>query len=91
MFAENRLETATSLDERNLKYCIYLNLNESSIENLDTAHLSGLLVLKLRFSNISELCTKSLVNLIYLDICSGITELETKPLRKLQILRAYSS
>ena len=67
-FARNILTTATSVDERNLKYCIYLNLRDSSIEKLDTTHLTGLLVLILAGCKISELCTKPLVNLICLSI-----------------------
>ena len=37
-FAINELTTVTSLDERNLKYCIYLNLLHASIRKLDTTH-----------------------------------------------------
>ena len=88
-FADNELTTATSVDERNLKHCCYLNLNNSSIEKLDTTYLTGLLVLNLSWCKISELCTKPLVNLIYLNIYkTKITELETKPLGKLQTLDA---
>ena len=91
-FARNTLTTATSVDERNLKHCLYLNLRESSIEKLDTTHLTGLLVLILQNSKISELCTKPLVNLIYLSIIGAkISELETKPLGKLQTLYAIVS
>ena len=46
-FADNTLTTATSVEERNLKHCCYLNLCYSSIEKLDTTHFSGLLVLVL--------------------------------------------
>ena len=38
VFDANKLTTATKLDERNLKKCVYLNLVEASITSLDTIY-----------------------------------------------------
>ena len=65
-FVANCLTTANRIDGRNLKYCLYLNLVNSSITELDTSHLSALLVLSLTFCKIKMLDTFNLVNLVFL-------------------------
>ena len=46
-FTDNKLENTDRIDERNLVYCQYLNLRESSIIDLCTLHLVNLRVLML--------------------------------------------
>ena len=83
-FAENRFTTAYRIDERNLKYCLYLHLGKSSITLLDTNSFSNLRVLVLFFCALKKLDTINLMNLVLLQIQgTDITELDTKPLRKL--------
>ena len=67
-FSDNKLTTATKIDERNLKHCLYLNLYESTITSLVTEHISGLLVLILYRCKINTLNALPLTCLIYLDI-----------------------
>ena len=38
-FKDNKLENVDRIDERNLLYCQYLNLESSSITALNTMHL----------------------------------------------------
>ena len=83
-FVANRLTTAARVEERNLKYCLYLNLYNASITELDTSHLSSLLVLTLPFCEIKDLNTSNLVNVVYLHIQgTPIENLNTQPLVKL--------
>ena len=44
-FTDNKVENTYRIDERNLLYCWYLNLGESSIIELCTLHLKNLRVL----------------------------------------------
>ena len=67
-FSDNKLTTATKIDGRNLKHCLYLNLFRSTITSIDTEHISGLLVLILGGCNISSLNTLPFTCLVYLDI-----------------------
>ena len=48
-FSENCLETATKIDERNLEHCLYLQLANSSITELDTKFLCNVRVLVMFF------------------------------------------
>ena len=67
-FSDNLLRTAIKIDERNLKYAIYISLCYSKISSLETEHISGLLVLVLNGCKISELDTIQFTRLICLSI-----------------------
>ena len=64
----NKLENTDRIEERNLFYCQYLNISESSIIDLCTLHLGNLRLLILNKTKIAHLDTSTLINLIYLHI-----------------------
>ena len=81
-FFEYRLITIIKIDERNLTKCLYLNLQEALIMNLDTVHFGALRVLMLAYCKIHILNTIPLVNLQFLQIQStNIKYLFTAPLK----------
>ena len=64
IYFENNLITSNArFDERNLFYCKYLNIQCSSITELDTIYLSNLEVLILNETKIDYLNIDNLVNL----------------------------
>ena len=83
-FTKNKLMTATSIDERYLTHCLYLNLNSSSLKFLNTENLGALRVLHLYEVKLKKLDAVYLVNLEYLNIgYTCIRELNTDSLAKL--------
>ena len=83
-FESNALKNFKRVDERNLIFCKHLNLEQCSVNILDTVHLRGLRVLILSYQSITVLDTRFLVSLEYLDISgTSITELQTVGLVKL--------
>ena len=78
-FSDNRLTTATKIDGRNLKHCLYINLSYSTITSFETEHISGLLVLISDNCKINTLNALPLTRLIYLDISyTDISEILTE-------------
>ena len=56
-FIDNILPSSSRIDERNLVFCIFLNVAHSSITLLDTTYLSNLRVLILFETRIRQLDT----------------------------------
>ena len=71
----NKLENTDRIEERNLFYCQYLNLQESSIVDLCTVNLGNLRMLSIEKTKICHIDTSTLINLIYLHIAD--TNIET--------------
>ena len=86
-FDSNQLKKFTGIDERNLKFCLYLNLWKASITSIDTTWLSALRVLILQEVNIDYINTKALINLEYLNLSfTNISALDTSSLGALRDL-----
>ena len=66
-FGYDKLINSSRIDERNLGLCKYLNLDESSVLQIDTQNLGGLLLLRFCNTKISVLNALPLINLEYLD------------------------
>ena len=80
-FSNNRLETATKIDGRNLKHSLYLSLGYSVLTSLETVHFTGLLVLILDGCRIGTLNAVPLTSVIHLSIrYTDITEIQTESL-----------
>ena len=62
-FSDSCIEDFTSIDERNLVLCLFLNLECSTITSFNAVHLGHLRVLNLMRTVIVSVCTKSLTNL----------------------------
>ena len=78
MFENNALLTSRRVDERNLLFCHYLNLRQSSIISLETTHLRNLRGLILNWTAIDTLNTIPLINLVILKaIHTRLTVLDT--------------
>ena len=54
---------ASRIDERNLSYCQFLNLMNSSVNRIDTSYLYNVKVLVLCFTSVCSLETIPLINL----------------------------
>ena len=67
-FGDNILSSYSRIDERNLIFCVCLNIAHSSVTFLDTIYLRNLRVLIVFETKLSSLNTLSLINLEYLDI-----------------------
>ena len=91
-FDYNVLETATRIDERNLKFCIYLNLCNASIISMDTIWLGALRVLILFGVKINSINTKALINAEYLDLgYTNISIIDTSSLGALTHLDLWGT
>ena len=87
-FDDNPIFNYSLIDESYLKICEMLNLRDSPITDLHTKFLSGLYVLVLYGTKISDIDTKYVTELRYLDItcCINVRSIDTEPLTKLKAL-----
>ena len=91
-FDNNNIVRSTRIDERNLKFCLYLNLRDASITSLDTTWLGALRVLILWDVKIDSINTKFLINVEYLDLgFTNISILDTSFLGALRNLNLYET
>ena len=86
-FINNNVRSTLRIDERNLICCLYLNLDKSSIEFLDTKYLIDLRILILNSTNITKVDTAKLLKLEILCIKSTeIKEINVVNLTLLTVL-----
>ena len=92
VFDDNVLRNFTRIDERNLKFCLYLNLRFASITSLDTTWFGELRVLILWNVKINSINSKPLINVVFLHLSgTNISILDTSFLGELRVLRLYET
>ena len=68
LLVSKKFTTYKIIDERNLIHCLFWNINESAIAQLETIHPNNLRILILRKTSINHLCTISLLYLEYIHV-----------------------